>query len=145
MRRTTLATIIWSAFILVVMSVVGCRSLRPETIAAGETCFRCRHAIADARLGAEMLNGTLPTKYRGPRCMARYLKEHPDANAQLFVTDYNTGALFDPERAWFVPAITNDRTGGWEYRAYQSRVAAQAASQELGVGTVRWTALLAGV
>jgi len=42
-----------------------------------------------------MLNGTLPTKYRGPRCMARYLKAHPDANAQLFVTDYNTGALLN--------------------------------------------------
>ena len=145
MRRTTFATIVWSLFILVVMSVVGCRSLRPHTIAAGETCFRCRHAITDARLGAEMLNGTLPTKYRGPRCMARYLKAHPDPNAALYVTDYNTGALFNPERAWFVPAITNDRTGNWEYRAYQSKVAAKIAADELGTKTVRWGELLEGV
>ena len=145
MKRTTLTTIIWSGFILVVFAVVGCRTIRPETIAAGETCFRCRHAITDARLGAEMINGTLPTKYKGPRCMARYLKAHPDPDAQLFVTDYNTGAMFDPERAWFVPAKVNDRTGSWEYRAFQSRKAAEIAADDLGTKTLRWDALLDGV
>jgi hypothetical protein len=144
MRRTTITTIVWSTFIFVVLAVVGCRSFRPATIAAGETCFRCRHVIADARLGAEMLNGPLPTKYKGPRCMARYLKDHPDPDAQLFVTDYNTGAMFNPERAWFVPVVTNDRTGGWEYRAYQSRAGANAAAEERGVKTLRWAELLTG-
>jgi hypothetical protein len=144
MRRTIITTLVWSTFIFVVLAVVACRSLKLPTIAAGETCFRCRHVIADARLGTEMLNGSLPTKYKGPRCMATYLKEHPDRDARLFVTDYNTGAMFNPERAWFVPVVTNARTGGWEYRAYRSRDAANAAAEELGVKTLRWSELLAG-
>jgi hypothetical protein len=142
MSRTSVTTIAWSTFLLVVFAVVGCRSLRPETIAAGETCFRCRHVIADARLGAEMLNGPLPTKYRGPNCLARYLKAHPDPHAQLFVTDYNSGALFDPARAWLVPVITNDRTGARDYRAYQARSAADAAARELHTSAVRWTTVM---
>lgn len=142
MTRTTVATILWSAFILVVFAVVGCRSLRPETIAAGETCFRCRHVIADVRLGAELLNGPLPTKYKGPKCLARHLKAHPDPTAQIFVTDYNTGAMFDSARAWFVEVVINDRTGTREYRAYQSRAAAMLAARELHTTAIRWTTVM---
>jgi hypothetical protein len=141
-RRTTLAAVIWSAFILVVWAVVGGRSIRPDAIAAGETCFRCRHAIPDARLAAEMLNGPLPTKYKGPGCLARYLKAHPDPDADLYVTDFTTGALFNPGRGWFVQVVVNERTGGREYRAYLARTVAEAAAREWHTTAIRWTALV---
>jgi hypothetical protein len=138
MRRAVTAGTIWSAFLVVVFAIIGCRTNAPETIAAGENCFRCRRVIVDARLAAEMLNGRLPTKYRSPGCVARYVKAHQDEAMTLWVTDYPTGIMVRAERAWYVPILLNDRTGERDYRAYGRRDRAEAAAEELGTGAVRW-------
>jgi hypothetical protein len=142
MRRAFTAGVAWGGFILTVFTIISCRTVAPESIAAGETCFRCRHVIVDARLAAEMLNDNLPTKYRSPRCLARYIKAHPGEDMQIWVTDYATGAMIDPAHAWFVPVLVNDTTGERDFRAYELRSVADRTAQALGTGAVRWSTVL---
>jgi hypothetical protein len=142
MRRAIAAGAIWGLFVAAVFTIIGCRTNAPETIAAGENCFRCRRVIVDARLAAEMLNQRVPTKYRSPGCLARYVKGHPKEPMTVWVTDYPTGIMVRAERAWYVPVLLNDRTGEWDYRAFGRGDRAEAAANELGTGAVRWSVVV---
>lgn len=142
MRRAFTAGVAWSGFLLSVFTIISCHKLAPDTIAEGETCFRCRRVITDARLAAEMLNDRLPTKYKSPGCIARYIKGHPDEKMQVWVTDYASGVMIDPSYAWFVPFVMNDRTGERDYRAYLVRDAAERDAREVGVNPVRWSVVV---
>ena len=142
MRRTVLMATGWSGFILAVYLFLGFRPALPDTIGEGEICFRCRQVITHARLAAEMLDGSLPTKYRTSGCMARYVAEHPGTAARYFVTDYRSGTLIDAERAWFVPVLINDRTGERDYQAYLSRAAAEAMAGATDATAIRWATVV---
>jgi hypothetical protein len=125
-----------------VYAFVGIGQARPEAIYKGEVCFKCRRVIKDARLAAESLGPTLPTKYRTPGCMAAYAATHPTTDTRYYVTDYVSGALIDATRAFFVPVLINDRTGEHDYRAYHSRGLADKAAAELGAGVVGWDTIV---
>lgn len=143
MRRTTLLATAWTAFIFAVYLLISVLPARPATIYDGDVCFKCRRLIDDARLAAESLDRSLPTKYRTPSCLAAYVAQHPSPDARYFVTDFVSGGLFEADRAYFVPVLVNDRTGERDYRAYHSQRLADAAARELGVQTVRWPDLIA--
>jgi hypothetical protein len=143
MRRTLLTASGWTAFIFAVYVFVGLHPAQPETIGEGEICFRCHRVITDARLAAEMMDRTLPTKYKTSGCMARYVAAHPDTGSRYYVTDFASGGLIAAERAYFVPLLINDRTGERDYRAYYSRGMADIAAQVLGERIVSWDTVVA--
>jgi hypothetical protein len=143
MRRTLIIASGWFAFLAVVYVVLGVRPLLPDSIGAGEICYRCKRVIADARLAAETMDGNLPTKYRTVGCMATYVAAHPYSGSRHYVTDYASGALIDADRAYFVSALINDTTGEHDYRAYLSRVSAQEVALVLGTDVIRWSAVIA--
>jgi hypothetical protein len=142
MRRAFTAGVAWSVFAISVFTFISCRTAAPETIAAGETCFRCRRVITDERLAAEMLNNNLPTKYKSPACIARYIKGHPTEDMQIWVTDYTSGVMIDPQYAYFVPFTINDKTGEHDFKAFLYKDAALREAKALGVGAVRWSVVL---
>jgi hypothetical protein len=144
MKKALTATVIWSTFVLGALLGLAWPVVEPVAIAEGEVCFRCSRVIADGRLAAEMFDGTMPTKYKTAGCLARYLVSHPAEGADLFVTDYTSGRLVDPQRVLFVPVTINDRTNEHDYRAYLSHAEAAAAAHSLNVATVEWTDVLEG-
>ena len=138
MRRTIVTFTTWTAFIFAIYLFLGFRAAPPETIAEGETCFRCRGVIANRRVAAEAMDRNLPTKYKSPRCLAEYIKEHPAEGSRYFVTDYISGGLIPVERAWFVPVVLNEKTGRRDYKAFLSRTSAEALASSLGETAIRW-------
>jgi len=142
MKRTTILTTVWTAFLLAVLTFIFVRPVSPDTIYEGDVCFKCRRAIDDARMAAETLDRHLPTKYRSPGCMAAYLATHPAADTRGFVTDYVSGRLINAERAFYVSILVNDKTGERDYRAYHSPDAAREAAQALNASVLSWKELL---
>ena len=121
---------------------LSCSSVRPVAIHEGDQCFRCRRPIAERAMAAEMMDGTLPSKFRTSGCMAKYLADHPYETGTTFVTDYATGKFIGPARAWFVPVVTDAHTGERDYRAYGLKADADAAAAELHSAPVDWTTVL---
>ena len=142
MRRTVLTAAGWSAFIFAIYVFLGFRPAPPQTIAEGETCFKCRRTIVEHKLAAEIMDRNLPTKYRSPGCMAAYAAQHPSKDSRYYVTDFVSGGLIEAERAFFVPVLVNDKTGERDYRAYYSHGMADIAAQTLNSKIIRWDALL---
>ncbi len=142
MRRTLLTATGWIAFLSAIYIVLGFRPVPPDSIGAGEICYRCRRVISDARLAAEMMDRNLPTKYKTAGCMARYVAAHPRTGSRYYVTDFASGALIDADRAYFVPALINDTTGERDYRAYVSRAMAANAALDLRSEVVTWTTVV---
>ena len=128
-----------AAFIAVV--VVGCTSIRPVRINAGEQCFSCRRTIADVHLATERITGFVE-KFRAPGCMAKYIVAHPDETGPVFVTDYATGSMVDPDEAFFVPVTLDAVTGESDYRAYTLKADADRAAVELHTVPVDWQTVL---
>ena len=127
---------------LVPILALSCSSISPVRVTAGDQCFRCRRTIVDARVAGEILNGTLPTKYRGPGCLAKYLAAHPDETGVLFVTDFASGKMIRPAGAAFVPVVVDANTGETDYRAYKENADADAAARELHTAPVGWDTVL---
>ena len=100
MRRTVLTAAGWSAFIFAIYVFLGFRPAPPQTIAEGETCFKCRRTIVEHKLAAEIMDRNLPTKYRSPGCMAAYAAQHPSKDSRYYVTDFVSGGLIEAERAF---------------------------------------------
>lgn len=138
MRRSSAVAAAFAA--LVTMS---CGSVAPVKIAAGEVCYRCRRVIVDARVAAEMMNGGLASKFRGPGCLAKYLADHPTETGRLFVTDYDTGKLVPPSSVEFVSVIVNERTFERDYRAFLDPQSASRAAAALNTQPVSWETVLA--
>lgn len=143
MRRTLITATGWTAFIFAVYVLLGFRPAPPQTIGEGEICFKCRRVITSAKLAAEIMDGSLPTKYKTPGCMAAYVSAHPSSKSRYFVTDFSSGGLIDARHAFFVPVVVNDKTGERDYRAYYSHGMADIAAQVLGVPVLRWDAVIA--
>jgi hypothetical protein len=138
MRRTLLTAMGWTAFIFAIYVVLGFRPVPPQTIGEGEVCFKCRRVITNARLAAETMDRSLPTKYKTAGCMAAYVASHPASGSRYYVTDFASGGLIEAEHAFFVPVVINDTTNERDYRAYYSHAVANIAAQVLGAGVLRW-------
>ncbi len=143
MRRTLITAAGWLAFLSAVYIVLGFRPAPPDSIGAGEVCYRCRRVIADARLAAEMMDRNLPTKYKTAGCMARYVAAHPRTGSRYYVTDYPSGALIGADRAYFVPTLINENTGERDYKAFVSKAMAAQVALVTGSDVVNWTTVVA--
>ena len=127
------------------IAVLSCSSVAPVKVVTGDQCFRCRRPIMNVRFAAETIAGDsarFVSKFRGPGCMAKYLVEHPDANAVVYVTDYASSRMISPADAFFVSEIVDRNTGETEYRAYGQHADAQTAAAELHTTPVSWDAVL---
>ena len=125
-----------------IMSTWSCNSVTPVKVDGGEVCYRCRRVIADPRVAAETLDGRLVWKFRSTGCVSKYLADHPGDTSVVFVTDYTTGKLVQPEHASFVPTRNRD-TGETDFVAFSNRAAASAEAFSRGVKPVDWNAVMA--
>jgi hypothetical protein len=125
-----------------IASLCACNSVAPVKIQSGEVCYRCRRVIADARLGAEALDGSLAWKFKSAGCLSKYLADHPQDKSVVFVTDYASGKLVSPQRAVFVPTVNRD-TGEKDFIAFSDRAAANAEASSRHAIIVDWQAVLA--
>jgi len=92
--------------------LLACSSVAPIKVAAGDQCFRCRRYISNERVAAETIDSNrFVSKFRGPGCMAKYLVSHPDQRPIIFVTDYTSGRMITPERAFYVSELVDRKTG----------------------------------
>ncbi len=123
--------------------VASCSSVKPVQVSAGDTCYRCRRVILETRIAGEMVdpNG-LAYKFRAPGCMAKYLAEHPSERGTLFVTDFATGHMIDPERATFVPFIIEENSMERDYKAFLKKDEAEAFAKETKTAPVDWKTVL---
>jgi len=125
------------------LAILSCTSVAPVKITAGDQCFRCRRIIVDTHLAAETIQGSFVSKYRAPGCMAKYIAAHPDEPpGSVFVTDYASGTMIDPSRAFFVSVLLDRNTGETDYRAYRAKADADAAALQLMTTPVDWPTVL---
>jgi hypothetical protein len=125
----------------VALAVVSCTSAAPIKINQGDLCFRCQRSITDTRLAAQQ-TAHFYEKFRAPGCMAKYLVNNPGDRGAILVTDYATGKTINPEKAFFVRFIVDDRTGERDYRAYMNKNDADAFAAEAHTTPVDWKAVL---
>jgi hypothetical protein len=124
-----------------ILALWGCNSVAPVKVDGGEVCYRCRRVIADTKLAAETLDGKLVWKFRSTGCVSKYLADHPADKSTVFVTDYQTGKLVQPQRAVFVPTLNRDN-GEKDYLAFVDRAAANAEAFSRGVRPVDWNGVM---
>ncbi len=122
---------------------VSCSSVKPVQVNAGDTCYRCRRVILETRVAGEMVdpNG-LAYKFKAPACLAKYIVEHPNEKGALFVTDWTTGHMIDPERATFVPFIIEENSMERDYKAFLKKDEAEAFAKETKTAPVDWKTVL---
>jgi hypothetical protein len=126
---------------LVGLVALACTTVRPAKINTGEQCFRCGRSIADTRLAGEQV-GAFVEKFRAPGCMAKYVVKNPDDHGPIFVTDYTTGKMVPPSKAFFVPVVLDPNTGEGDYRAYASKADADTAAAAARTQIVDWNTVL---
>jgi hypothetical protein len=121
----------------------ACSSVAPVKIAAGDQCFRCRRYITNDRIATETIDSNyFVSKFRGPACMAKYLAAHPAERASVFVTDFPSGKMLPPQKAFFVRTIIDRNTFEAEYRAYGTRRDADEFAASAMSSVVTWDAVL---
>ena len=132
--------------LVVALLVVACSSIRPAPVQVGDRCYGCRQPIQDAKIAAEMIDPQgAPFPFDSPRCLAKYLKAHPAEKGLFFVTDHNSGYMFEADKAWFVSvAIPSPDGRGTEpnYFAFRNVHDAEKANTT-GAPLVRWGAIVA--
>jgi hypothetical protein len=121
---------------------LSCSSVQPVAIHEGDQCFRCRRSIAERATAAELMDGTFPSKFRAPGCMAKYLADHPGETGTTFVTDYATGKWVRSERALFVPVVVNRGTGESDYHAFLNKADADAAAAASHTVPIDWKTVI---
>jgi hypothetical protein len=128
---------------LLSVALLSCSSVAPLKVTAGDQCFRCRRSILNERVATETIDSNrFVSKFRGPGCMAKYLAAHPDQTPTIFVTDYTTGRMIAPQRAFYVPELVDRNTGETEYRAYRLQEHATAFAAETHATPITWDAVL---
>lgn len=129
---------------VVALTLVGCSSLRPLPIKAGDTCFGCRQVIIEPKLAAEIVDPSGHAfKFRTVECMAKYLANHPDEQlAGLFVTDYPSGNFVRAANATYVRSVIDESTMERNYYAFRSASAAAEFAQERTATAVDWLAVM---
>lgn len=129
---------------VVVLALVGCSSLRPLPIRAGETCFRCRQVILEPKLAAEIIDANgRAFKFRTVGCVAKYLVDHPDEKlAGIWVTDYTSGKFLEARNATYVRGIIDEATMERNYYAFRSAPEAAAFAKDRTATAVDWLAVM---
>ena len=129
---------------VVVLAMVGCSSLRPLPIRAGETCFGCRQVIVEPKLAAEIVDASGHAyKFRTVECMAKYLANHPDEDlAGVWVTDYNSGRFVAARNATFVRGGIDETRMERNYFAFRSATEAAAFAADRTSTAVDWPTVL---
>jgi hypothetical protein len=122
---------------LAMLGFVGCTSVRPVRVQAGDVCVRCQRTIVDTRLAAEIIDAQGDVlKFRAPLCMAQYLAQHPAKAVAIYVTDYTSGEMFPAMNGTFV-RVTLEASER-EYAAFRSPIDAARFMKEHGGGVVDW-------
>jgi NosL len=125
---------------LTVLGFVGCTSIRPVPVQAGDVCVRCQRTVVDARLAGEIIDAQgVVLKFRAPLCMAKYIRRHPATAAAIFVTDYTTGEMFPAVNGTFVRVTLEGSER--EYAAFRSPTEAASFMKKQGGGVVDWVAV----
>jgi hypothetical protein len=136
-----------SGIVFVVLALVGaaCSSYTPLPIAGGETCFRCRRAVDEPKLAAEMIDpGGRAFKFRTAGCLATYVKQHPGENGYIFVTDFKTGRMLPASKASFVPTMLGEgRERRQEFIAFKASADAKASAIAQGTAATDWDGVVA--
>lgn len=131
--------------ILASLLLAACSGLSPVPIQAGDKCFRCRRPISDLKIAAEIIDQDgRAFKFRTSGCMAKFLKEHPQAGATIFVVDYPTGRLVKAAGAIFVPTMMGEgRERALDYSAYALSASASEAAAREKTTPMNWNDVLA--
>jgi nitrous oxide reductase accessory protein NosL len=125
---------------------LGCSSVQPLKIAAGERCFRCGRTIEDVRLAGEVIDKRgHALKFRTAGCMAKYLaSQPPDTEWRgIWVTDYETGKFVKASKATYARVLVDRNTNERAFAAFSSEKAAAAMAREQGGTTIEWASVLA--
>jgi copper chaperone NosL len=126
---------------LVALTLVGCTSLQPLPIRAGDTCYACGRVISEPKLAAEMIDaGGRAYKFDTVTCLAKYLVGHPSETPKgTFVTDWSTGKWLPADTATYVRAVVDESTMAKSYYAFRSADAAASFAKEKTSTAVDWT------
>jgi copper chaperone NosL len=128
---------------LAALTVLGCSSLQPLPIRAGDTCFACGRVIAEPRLAAEMIDASgRAYKFENVTCLAKYLVNHPSEQpAGTFVTDWSTGKWLPAGDATYVRAVIDEASLAKSYYAFRSASSAADFAKEKASAAVDWPAV----
>jgi copper chaperone NosL len=108
-----------AAILVLALSVCACSSFTPVAITAGDVCETCKKQITEVKFAGEVITPQgVVLKFRTAECLASYVREHPDAIAAKFVTDYQTGRFIRPESATYVRTVLNENTREMTYAAF---------------------------
>jgi hypothetical protein len=131
--------------VLASLLLAACSGLSPVPIQSGDKCFRCRRPISDLRIAAEIVDQDgRAFKFRTSGCMAKFLKEHPQEGARVFVVDYPTGRLVKAEGAIFIPTMMGEGPErALDYSAYALTESAREAAAREKTTPVSWDDVLA--
>ncbi len=123
--------------------MVGCSSVTPVPIRAGDVCEECSQPIQNVQIAAEIVPpaGNLALKFRTVSCVARYLHEHGDTPGTVFVTDYKTGRLIEARLAVFVKGQIDENTKALDYYAFGDVKSAVAFAKKNGENVTDWPAI----
>ena len=125
---------------IVALTLVGCSSLQPLPIRAGDTCFTCGRLIAEPKLAAEMIDANgRAYKFETVTCMAKDLVGHPAEKPATFVTDWSTGKWLPASNATYVRAVVDEATLAKSYYAFRSADTAAAFAKEKTSPAIDWT------
>jgi copper chaperone NosL len=134
----------WRSLVLVgALAMAACSSYKPIPVASGDLCFRCQRPINDVRLAGQVIakNGHA-MKFKTPKCMATYIRDHKDDVAEIFVTDYSTGRMMKASRARFVPAMVGaGKERGQDYLAFGLKAEAERIAKREGTSVIGWEAV----
>ncbi len=123
--------------------LAACSSVRPVAIKSGDICEGCRRAIDNPKIAAEIVNPSgVAMKFRRVSCMAKYLNDHTDKPAGIFVTDYRSGTFIPAQSAMFVRAQVDENTRELDYYAFEDVQPAVDFSKEHGASPVDWLSVM---
>lgn len=130
-------------FVVVLLIVGACTSVRPVAIKAGDICEDCHQAITNTKIAAEIVepNG-LAMKFKTVSCMARFASRRQMENAAFFATDYQTGKLIPVHRAVFVRGEIEPDTKTLDYIAFADVRPAVEFGRANGSSPVDWPAIV---
>ena len=123
---------------------LGCSSVQPLKIDAGDRCFLCGRTIEEPRLAGEIVDeGSHALKFRTPGCMAKYVADHAEHQWRgVWVTDYKTGRFVEAADASFARITIDPNTNERDYAAFASAEDAAALASQEGTATTDWNAIL---
>lgn len=132
-----------SAFIAILgLTLVGCSSLEPVKIQSGDVCFRCARTITDTKLAAEIVTADGNAfKFRTAGCLAKYLHGRTGDVGTVFVTDAQSGEMFQVSNAMFVRVTIDPATRERDYLAFKSATEAAKRASEESSSVVDWSAV----